>query len=705
MDMIKMGRFISQCRKELGYTQEALGERLGVTDKAVSKWERGLSCPDILLLNRLSAELKVSLVELLECERREKIKNSNSVFTSSTDEITHSSLLAPTLTIDGYEDGNYYVSPLLFGNNLEHTRLAINGGISAQMLRNRKFVGFQSVPHGVAEEWFRIGERTYCCFSQKKAYTRHIKEHYHMSRRFERNSQSVRCFENGELAGIGQHEISIKAGVRYDFAAVVRASDALELHVALTSRGGGQIYGESVISVEKNEGWVRYTASFSANGTDADGDLRLTFTSKACIVFGAISLMPSDNFRGMRKDVIAAMKQIGVSVLRWPGGNFAGEYSWFDGLLPVDERSPLESYLGIMTQPNTLGYDFHEINTDDFIALCREIGAEPCIVVNLTWNTPEENAAWVEYCNGGPDTEYGRLRIERGYEEPYNVKLWGIGNEFGYGHMEGDNTPYGYSRLAQDNAKAMLAVTGDLILSSCGPYPNTDWSKYSAKALKGLVPLVSMHYYCDPEPHYFDESKFEDEYYRSILSVNTIRKNLYQLKEESGGDIKISFDEWNVWHAWYRASCVADGIFAALVLHMIFKEAQSCGIEIACHFAIPNGGTIDVQPYKVTVTASGQMMELMKRHSLGKLIYSSDCVVATKKEGIITQTAINVSYDKSKRIVFPKSEICESILYRGNTIFPHSRFEECELTVTERDGTCEIEIPPHSVACVCFKAE
>lgn len=143
--------------------------------------------------------------------------------------------------------------------------------------------------------------------------------------------------------------------------------------------------------------------------------MRITFAKRGCIHIGCVSLMNKDNFRGMRRDVIDAMKEIGIRVLRWPGGNFAGEYCWFDGLLPVDERAPFESCMALETQPHTLGYDFHEINTDDFIALCREIDAEPYITVNLAWNTPEENAAWVEYCNGDLSTEYGRLRAERGH--------------------------------------------------------------------------------------------------------------------------------------------------------------------------------------------------------------------------------------------------------------------------------------------------
>ena len=95
---------------------------------------------------------------------------------------------------------------------------------------------------------------------------------------------------------------------------------------------------------------------------------------------------------------------MGVRLLRWPGGNFAGEYNWKDGLLPADMRAPFESHLGLETQPHSLGYDFNEINTDDFVALCKEIGAEPFITINPTWNTEEECAQWVEYCNGDVDT-------------------------------------------------------------------------------------------------------------------------------------------------------------------------------------------------------------------------------------------------------------------------------------------------------------
>ncbi len=138
-----------------------------------------------------------------------------------------------------------------------------------------------------------------------------------------------------------------------------------------------------------------------------------------------------------------------------------------------------------------IGYDFHEINTDDFCALCREIGAEPFITINPAWNTPEESRQWVEYCNGDENTEYGRLRIERGFKEPYNVQFWSLGNEFGYGHMEGENTPYGYSKCVMEHGKAMLTVTPNLTMCSAGRYPEAEWITHSGIPLSEISMLIS----------------------------------------------------------------------------------------------------------------------------------------------------------------------------------------------------------------------
>lgn len=89
------------------------------------------------------------------------------------------------------------------------------------------------------------------------------------------------------------------------------------------------------------------------------------------------------------------------------------------------------------TQPYTNGYDYNEVGIDEFIALCREIGAEPFLTINLANASPEENAAWVEYCNGADDTRYGKLRAQRGHKDAYQVRYWSLGNEMGYGTWRG----------------------------------------------------------------------------------------------------------------------------------------------------------------------------------------------------------------------------------------------------------------------------
>ena len=698
MDMHRVGKLIAARRNALGYTQEAFGEALGVTGKAVSKWERGLSCPDVSLLNRIAVELKVSVVQLLDGKVEELALSSNAIHRNEQETVPpQKTQCAVELSPEGMLGA---VSPFLFGNNLEHTRSSVCGGISAQMLRNRKFVGKPSAMEGVASEWYRIGEMSYCSFGEP--YTHHVAEHYHMHRNVECNSQRIANYAKEERNGIGQHDLCISSGNCYDVAIVAQAVDDMKITVSLTSRGGERVYAEEIVEIPGGEDWHRYTTKLSTEESDREADFRVTFEGKGCLTLGCLSLMPTDNFRGMRWDVINAMKEIGIKLLRWPGGNFAGEYNWFDGLLPVDERAPFESYMNLETQPHTLGYDFHEINTDDFIALCREIGAEPYLTINLAWNTPAENAAWVEYCNGDTTTEYGRLRAQRGYEEPYHVMLWSLGNEFGYGHMEGDNSPEGYAKFAKESGKKMLEVCPHLTFCSSGPYPNEDWARRSARPLSDISNLVSFHFY-NKEPLYADLSKLRSEYERCIGSVERARAKLREIREQVGERIKISFDEWNVWYAWYRPSCVIDGIYSALMMQMVIEEAQRSGVEFACQFEAVNESAIKVTGDGCHLTATGQALAFVSDHANGTLRFAADGVVVTEKEGVFTMTAVNSSYDTPYTVTFKsEKEIRQAKLYSGTSLLPHSYFEIVDTEIPKTEEGYQFEIPPHSMVWIQY---
>lgn len=695
MNSIKTGHLIAERRSALGLTQSALAQRLGVTDKAVSKWERGKSLPDVALLPRLAAELRLSVVEILD---------------GTAADICHSSLLgdtaapaartdyARTVTVTPDADADALVSPFLFGTNLEHTRSCVYQGLSAQMLRNRKFAGKPSIC-GCAAEWFPVGENAVFVFDAP--YTRHAEHGYHMNRQHECNAQCVANHCTGTAAGIGQHGLCVCKNVRYLFAAVVKTSAPTTLCAELTGHGGRDVYARAVFLADAPD-WTRYELELTADTDDADADLRIYTTDAASVQFGAVSLLPANHFHGMRPDVIELLRQIGVKILRWPGGNFAGEYCWFDGLLPVDMRAPFASYLGIETQPHGMGFDFHEIGIDEFIALCRAVGAQPFITINPCWNTPEENAAWVEYCNGGADTKYGRLRVERGFAEPYNVQFWSLGNEAGYGHMEGDNSPGGYARIARENAAAMLAVCPHLSLCSSGPYPNPEWAELSARPLSDIVRLVSLHHY-SYQPLYSDPTRTAGEYYACLAGVDLMRDNIRKLRGTLNDNVCISFDEWNVWYAWYRLSSVTDGIHAALVMHMFLQEADRHGIALACHFEAVNEGMIDVRPDGAGLTAQGQVMAAMKHHIGGRLCFASpDAAATADADGCLTVTAVNASLEEEKTLDMSACGVCtEAVLYTAPSVLQPSRFTPCGVLTDVQAG--RLLLPPHSFVLLRFR--
>lgn len=695
MNVSQIGRFISWRRADLGLTQAQLAQRLDVTDKAVSKWERGKSLPDVALLSRVAAELRVSVVELLSGEPTNVARSSN---LDEADGWEREAAQATPLTLQRKAPEDLLVSPYLFGSNLEHTRSCLYTGLSAQMVRNRKFAGKPTACEGCAMEWFPLGKRA--VFALDEPYTRHG-EGYHMKRNTECNSVSIFNPFQGETAGLGQHGVAISQGQPYLFGMVVKTQNPVEFAVSLTDRAGKEVYCRTTFTGEGAD-WTRFEVELTPQAADPDADLRICWEEAGHVCVGAISLLPKDHFHGMRRDVVEAMKELGIKVLRWPGGNFAGEFNWMDGLLPVDMRAPFQSYLGLETQPHTMGYDYSEINTDDFIALCREIGAEPFITINPCWNTPEENAAWVEYCNGDASTPYGKLRAQRGHQEPYNVQLWSLGNEFGYGHMEGDNTPSGYCQIALENGKKMLEASPNLSLCSSGPYPNKEWAELSAKPLAGISQMISQHYY-GYAPHYTSLATVEEEYNRCLASVSRMRDLLHQSRQWLEPSTRISMDEWNVWYAWYRPSSVTDGIYAALALHMLMEEAEKSGIALACHFQAVNEGMLCVKPDHVSLTAQGQVFSRMNRWHMGNRLCSAsqEAVVSVDREGRMAVTVVNAAFRSEKPVDFSSFGPCsEAVLFSSDTVLPPSEFTVTDVLEQAAGGT--FQMPPHSVLFMHF---
>lgn len=713
----KFGYIINEERKRVHLTQKELADRLFVSKATVSKWERGLSIPSISVLLPLSKILGFDLNSVMDASNdKTGAESYSSIQAAHT--VKEGTILpknnrtaASTKTIKEtefvlHEDCLKPYSPLVFGQNLEHTRAAVSGGLSAQMLKNRKFAGKPQKNLGLAKDWFPIGERVFFDLTNN-GYTHHATS-LNMNRRNALQTQAITNLMENAVCGMGQGKLYLCGRVSYEVHVVTKTDMPVTLTVSLTDGDGTRILCQKTYPLVPGD-WQVEEFLLTPEAFCEAGCLRITFKDHARIFIGAVSLMKCGHFHGMRPDVVDNLKKIGPRIIRWPGGNFAGEYRFRDGFLPVDERGPLQAYTEDETQPFSNGYDFHEINTDDFIALCREVGAEPFITINLAWDSSSDVADWVEYCNGNETTAMGKLRAERGHKEPYHVTFWSLGNEMGYGHMEGPNTAESYTLTARSHAIAMKQTDPSIRLFASGCYPNSYWAEHSANKLTDLVEFISLHYYSNHDLDFSTQTAVEttgtaliDQYKENLALIKMLRESL-------NNNLKISFDEWNVWYAWFRPSSVIEGIFAAIMLHMLINESNNYSVPICCYFQAINEGLITVTNDGSILTAAGQVFELMKAHQDGLTIHTDiknngteidPEAVFTCHGNEVVLTVVNRSITEKRSYIFTRSAsaVSEHLLLSSEDICPYSQFTESELTYIKNGDTYHFTLPPHSVA-------
>jgi len=492
------------------------------------------------------------------------------------------------------------VPAFIFGQNIEHTRSAVQGGLSAQLVRNRKFAGKPSRT-GVAMMWKPYGSKALYHQAEGLSCTRHAK-HSRMFRKNERASQVIGGLdENGE-AGIRQDGIGLRGGVAHNFRAVVSTLNPVDTPFALRVAANGKVLAERefTVNTKKRDDWTRIAFDFTVE-KDVTAEISIGVKGRKYGIVGAVSVMPSDNFRGMRADVIEHLRDIGTSIVRWPGGNFAGEYRWRDGLIAdPDERAPLQSYMEIESQPHSLGYDQNDIGMEDILALCERIGAQPFFTLNATWESPQDSADWVKACSG-------------------RVKLWSLGNEMGYGHMEGPKGAKGYTDMVRPHAEAMLKVDPTLKIAASGLYPGggDDWIENSAKALSDVAPVISYHRYDIWNGCLYDYTTPEstERLFATVSQcVDRAMDSLCAFRSRLPWNIGISYDEWNLWYMWYRREAIVEGLYAAKMLTGLMRCWEDAGLTYVCYFQAINEQAITVSPFESHLTSLGEAMRLWKGH-------------------------------------------------------------------------------------------
>ena len=249
---------------------------------------------------------------------------------------------------------------------------------------------------------------------------------------------------------------------------------------------------------------------------------------------------------GFRGDVLELVRELGVSTVRYPGGNFVSGYRWEDGVGPVEDRPHRLDLAWHSSDPNTFG-------TDEFMKWAELAGIEPMMAVNLGTRGVQEALDLLEYCNVPGTSHFAEQRRANGADEPYRVKMWCLGNEMDGPWQIGHKTAEEYGRIATETARAMRMIDPSLELVACGSSQRSmptfgEWERDVLTESWDHVDMISAHAYYWEGEHGLQEflvsaedmDRFIDQVGATIDTVGAAKK--------SEKKIGISFDEWNVWY-------------------------------------------------------------------------------------------------------------------------------------------------------------
>jgi alpha-N-arabinofuranosidase len=529
------------------------------------------------------------------------------------------------------------VHDYLYGTNLEHLGEAIYGGIWAEMLKSPKFAGVDprwkmqaqggalNPDHGIVLPWEGVNrdyERVIFDHDHQEYYTRTPEEQgfgvvrrpgYDAQTAFivDSTPQSQRIIireADGQQHGIKQGKLLLHAGRSYDLRIVLKGNGQ-DVLIQL---------GDQSWTISAGSDWETHRTSLTPGQSSTDGELSITVSSVGSLRLARVSLMPSDNLSGFRRDVVEAIKNSWVpTFLRWPGGNFASAYHWQDGIGDVDRRPP---YL----DPAWQLFEYNDVGTDEFMVLCKLLGTEPVLTINIGNGTPEEGQAWVEYCNGGTDTEYGALRAANGHPEPYNVKTWFIGNE-NYGNWQvGHTNAETYAQRYLEYSRAAREADPDLILLAVG-VPTDQYRHWNARILPDIAAetdLLSIHYY-SIRTEKWDNPPTAEELVVPVLAAGYEVETLLQgtldvIAEYSNPPVPLAFDEWNpylraVTPDFIEEYNIADALYTGVVMNACLRRCDRIKLSASYHF-INVMGNYRVTPGSTWLTPSTLVLELMTNH-------------------------------------------------------------------------------------------
>jgi alpha-L-arabinofuranosidase len=382
---------------------------------------------------------------------------------------------------------------------------------------------------------------------------------------------------------------------------------------------------------------------------------------------------PIPNTKGIRNDVIEALKNIKVPVLRWPGGCFADEYHWMDGIGPRDKRPKMiNTHWGGVTEDNSFG-------THEFLNFCELIGAEPYISLNLGSGTVEEMSKWIEYVNSADDSPMPNLRRQNGREDPWNVKFVGVGNEnWGCG---GNMRPEYYADMYRRYATYCRNYGENRLykVASGSSGDDMNWTRVCMENIGNQMNGLSLHYYTVKGWVGSKGSATEfntEEYFSTLqncLRIESLLKRHIAIMDEwdPGNRIGLMVDEWGTW--WdvepgtnpgflYQQNTMRDAFVAGLTLNIFNKYARRVKMANIAQLVNVLQSVILTQDEKMILTPTYHVFDLYKVHQdatyLNNSLKTEDYIYKDQKlpalsvsasrsdDGTINISIVNINPDK-----------------------------------------------------------
>lgn len=450
------------------------------------------------------------------------------------------------------------------------------------------------------------------------------------------------------------------------------------------------------------------------------------------IYVGEDSEIPNTN--GMRNDVVEALKNLDLPVLRWPGGCFADEYHWMDGIGPKENRKRMiNTHWGGVVEDNSFG-------THEFFELCDQLGCEPYINGNVGSGSVREMSEWIEYMTFDGESPMANLRAENGRKEPWKVKYFGVGNEnWGCG---GNMTPEYYANTYR-RYQTYCRNYGDnkLYKIACGPdgadYEWTD--KLMSIIGTNYADAISMHYYTVPggwdekgKATEFDSSKYYETIEATLRIDKMIDRHLEIMsKYDPEHKVKLIVDEWGTWFQvedgtnpgfLYQQNTMRDAMVAALNLNIFNRHCDRIAMANIAQVVNVLQAVILTEGAKIVKTPTYHVFEMYKRHQNSTRV---DCYLdvpvetcegfeiplvsssaSVNEKGELTITLANASLTEeieiSTGVTGEFSSVSGTIL--TGKMDDHNSFEKPDVVepagfegAVLSDGMLTVKIPPCSI--------